>query len=91
MGRGLACRPRIDLKVKARGLHKVPADLQPELGDVRGDVLESTASTAFDVEHDGQHAEAEVLRRIARGQRVRAIEVRADVALLELALGSGRA
>jgi hypothetical protein len=46
-----------------------------------------SARKADAFERDGRYSEAEFLRSLARGHRIRAMEVRAHIGLLEMMLG----
>lgn len=48
------------------------------------------ARTAHDVEEEGRYGEAEILRFLARGHRIRILEAQSYIALLEAAFGRAR-
>lgn len=48
------------------------------------------ARRAHDVEEEGRYGEAVVLRLVARGHRIRILELRSQIALLEAVFGPGR-
>lgn len=48
------------------------------------------ARTAHDIEGQGRYGEAEILRFLARGHRIRILEVRSYIALLEAVFGPER-